>query len=88
MGHNLQFEATDHFFQPHYQLHHTWTLTEDMVLQNTFFFFQGDGYFEQYKEDRWMPEYNLEPFPGPDGELIDETDLVRRRESGTGFSRS
>ena len=26
-----------------------------------------------------MPEYDLEPFPGPDGSLIETTDLVRER---------
>jgi len=70
----------DSFFQPHYQLLHSFQLTENLVLQNTLFFFQGDGYFQQFKEDRWFPEYDLTPFPGPDGELIHTTDLVRRRE--------
>ncbi len=70
----------DSFFQPHYQLIHTWRLSPSLVLQNTLFFFSGDGYFQQFKEDGWLPEYGLEPFPGPDGRLIDTSDLVRRRE--------
>ena len=70
----------DEFFQPHYQLIHSWQVNDDLVFQNTFFYFAGDGYFQQYKSDRWFPEYGLEPFPGPDGELIDTTDLVRKRE--------
>jgi iron complex outermembrane receptor protein len=55
-------------------------VNEELVFQNTFFYFMGDGYFQQFKEDRWFPEYGLEPFPGPGGEIIDTTDLVRRRE--------
>ncbi|MFV2072296.1 MAG: TonB-dependent receptor [Thermoanaerobaculales bacterium] len=70
----------DSFFQPHYQLLHSLQITKDLVLQNTLFFFQGDGYFQQFKEDRWLPEYDLPPFPGPGGEPILTTDLVRRRE--------
>jgi iron complex outermembrane receptor protein len=70
----------DEFFQPHFQLVHSWQMNPDLVWQNTFFYFMGDGYFQQFKDDRWFPEYGLEPFPGPDGELIDTTDLVRRRE--------
>jgi iron complex outermembrane receptor protein len=70
----------DEFFQPHFQLVHSWQVNEDLVFQNTFFYFMGDGYFQQFKDDRWFPEYGLEPFPGPDGEIIDTTDLVRRRE--------
>jgi iron complex outermembrane receptor protein len=70
----------DSFFQPHYQLIHTWRPSPSLVLQNTLFYFSGDGYYQQLKEDRWLPEYGLEPFPGPDGGLIETTDLVRRRE--------
>ena len=70
----------DEFFQPHYQLIHTWRLGGNTTLRNTFFYFTGDGAFQQFKEDRWFPEYDLEPFPGPGGGNIDTTDLVRRRE--------
>ncbi len=69
----------DHFFQPHEQLIHTWQITDGLVLQNTLYYFQGDGYFRQYKTDRWMPEYGLPPYTGPGGEPIDTTDLVRKR---------
>lgn len=69
----------DEFFQPHWQLHHAWRLRDDLTLQNTLFLFEGDGFFEQFKSDRWMPEYALPPYPGPDGELIETTDLIRRR---------
>jgi iron complex outermembrane receptor protein len=70
----------DEFFQPHFQLVHSWQMDEDLIFQNTFFYFMGDGYFQQFKEDRWFPEYGLDPFPGSGGEIIDTTDLVRRRE--------
>jgi len=70
----------DEFIQPHYQLVHSWQMNDNLVFQNTFFYFTGDGYFQQFKEDRWFPEYGLDPFPGPGGEIIDTTDLVRRRE--------
>ena len=77
----LEYEnEIDSFFQPHYQVIHNWQIDEDLVFQNTFFFFSGDGYFQQYKSDAWFPEYGLEPFPGPGGEIIDTTDLVRKRE--------
>ena len=77
----LEYPAEiDEFFQPHFQLVHSWQMNQNLVFQNTFFYFMGDGYFQQFKDDRWFPEYGLEPFPGPDGEAIDTTDLVRRRE--------
>jgi iron complex outermembrane receptor protein len=70
----------DTFFQPHYQLIHSWQVSRNLAFQNTLFFFTGDGYFQQFKEDRWFPEYGLPPYPGTDGEIIDSTDLVRQRE--------
>lgn len=70
----------DEFFQPHYQLMHTWRIDPQLTFRNTFFYFSGDGAFQQFKDDRWFPEYGFEPFPGTGGELIDTTDLVRRRE--------
>jgi len=73
-------QEVDHFFQPHYQLSSTFQLSDDLVLSSTLFYFQGDGYFEQLRQGRWLPEYGLEPFEGPGGELVDTTDLVRRRQ--------
>jgi iron complex outermembrane receptor protein len=70
----------DSFFQPHYQVVHSWQIDRDLVWQNTVYLFEGDGYFQQFKADRWMPEYRLEPFELPDGTTVDTTDLVRRRE--------
>jgi len=70
----------DDFFQPHYQLIDTREIRPGLLVQNTLYYFEGNGFFKQYKHDRWMPEYDLEPFPGSDGSLIDTTDLVRKRE--------
>ncbi len=72
-------QEIDSFFQPHYQLHHSWQAGPDLVLENTLYFFQGDGYFKQYKSDRWMPEYALPPYELPDGTPVTRTDLVRKR---------
>jgi len=77
----LEYEnEIDSFFQPHYQVIHNWQIDEGLVLQNTFFCFTGDGYFQQYKTDAWFPEYGLQPFPGTGGEVVETTDLIRRRE--------
>ena len=70
----------DSFFQPHYQIIHSWQINPDLAWQNTLYLFEGKGYFQQFKEDRWMPEYGLDPIEHPDGSVTDTTDLVRRRE--------
>ncbi len=72
-------EEVDHFVQPHFQLINDTEISPELILENTLFYFEGSGYFKQFKEDRWMPEYDLEPFPGPGGSIIDTTDLVRKR---------
>ncbi len=72
-------QQIDHFFQPQEQLIHTLQLSENVTVQNTFFYFQGDGYYKQLKLGAWMPQYNLSPFTGPDGTVVDTTDLVRKR---------
>ncbi len=69
----------DHFFQPHEQLIHTWQLSDDLTLENTLFYFQGDGYYDQFKSGADFLQYDLQPFTGPDGDVVDSTDLVRRR---------
>ncbi len=70
----------DRFFQPHYQIIHSWQIDPSLVWQNTFFLFEGDGYFQQFGADQWMPAYGLDPVELPDGATVDTTDLVTRRE--------
>jgi iron complex outermembrane receptor protein len=70
----------DNFFQPHYQLIHSWQIDPSLVWQNTVYLFEGDGYFQQFGADQWMPAYGLDPVELPDGTTIDTTDLVTRRE--------
>lgn len=77
---NTQFydNEVDNYSQDHYQLHwnqrynNQWSTT--LGLNYTY----GRGYFEQYKEDQDFETYGFEPL-NFNGELIDETDVIRRR---------
>jgi iron complex outermembrane receptor protein len=69
----------DHFFQPHYKIVHELDLAKTTRLAQTLYLFQGDGYYEQYRANRTLSEYNLPEVVLPDGTTIAETDLVRRR---------
>jgi iron complex outermembrane recepter protein len=68
----------DNYGQDHYQLHwnqryiNQWSTT--LGLNYT----KGSGYFEQYKEGEDFSDYGFEPLDF-NGEIIDETDLIRRR---------
>ena len=69
----------DSFFQPHYQLVQSWNASPDITVNSTLYYFEGDGYYRQYTPDAWMPQYNLDPFAGTDGDPLDTTDLIRKR---------
>lgn len=75
---------TDNFNQPHYELHNTYQLNANASLQNTFFHIHGDGYYEQYRDDRRFADYNIPAtiIANPTGDSIDTItsgDLVRQQ---------
>jgi len=74
---------TDNFNQPHYQLHNTYKINERTILTNTFYYIRGKGYFEQFKDDRWYPDYNipstLVDINTTDGQPYRTGDLVRQK---------
>jgi len=73
---------TDNFNQPHYQLHNTIKLSDDITLHNSFYHVHGRGYYETYKTNRKSTEYNLPARFALDenGDTIDvRRDLVRQK---------
>jgi iron complex outermembrane receptor protein len=69
---------TDNFNQPHYHLHNTYRINDQMTLSNTFYYIRGKGYYEQLK--------NLESYDdfreyGLDTAMVavDNPDLVRQQ---------
>jgi iron complex outermembrane receptor protein len=70
----------DHFTQPHFQLVHELAISPQTQLAETFFVFTGSGYYDEYKTDRTLIEYNLPNVTLPDGTVITTSDLVRRRQ--------
>lgn len=83
----------DNYTQHHFHLigHHTFSpsLSLDMTLHYT----KGDGYYEQYKPNRTLSEYGLQPYyiyeTDADGNLIQtkvkKSDLVRLKKMDNGF---
>lgn len=70
----------DNFFQPHYQFVHEVDFSPVTKLSQTFYLFQGNGYYDQFRADRSLVEYDLPDITVPGGGVITETDLVRRRD--------
>ncbi len=69
--------AVDDFRQPHYELHHTLWLGDDVELVNRLYYIQGEGFYENYKEGARAGDYALDFAPG----IADSTelDLIRRK---------
>jgi iron complex outermembrane receptor protein len=61
----------DHFFEPHYELLHDWKLSPTTSLSNALFYFQGTGFYDEFRSGR-----NLREYAYPDSIV---TDIVRRR---------
>ncbi|HNX49039.1 MAG TPA: TonB-dependent receptor [Thermoanaerobaculaceae bacterium] len=69
----------DQFTQPHYQLVHEVSLGSGTELSQTLYAFSGEGFYDELKTHRNLTEYNLPPITRPDGTVVTNTDLVRRR---------
>jgi iron complex outermembrane receptor protein len=71
----IQYEHTvDNFNQPHYELHHTYELSDRLTMRNTLFYIKGLGYWQMLKDDRDLYYYGL--FDYPDSV---ESDLVQQK---------
>ncbi len=52
----------DSYNQPHYELFHDWKLNDNLELSNTLYYFHGDGFYNQYRENQDLAEHNLGAF--------------------------
>lgn len=77
---NIRFydNEVDNYSQDHYQLHWNQRYNNRWSTNIGLNYTYGRGYFEQFKEDESFDEYGLEPLDF-NGEIVDETDLIRRR---------
>ena len=73
---NVQFydNETDNYWQNHFQLHWSEKWSDKWISNIAFHYTIGKGYFEQYREDENLADYNLPAFNGNF-----TSDLVRKR---------
>lgn len=83
---NMQYYAdqTDNYLQKNYQLLFNHTFSTHWNLNVALHYTKGDGYYEEYKTDRWFVEYGLKPFI-LDGKEISQSDLVRQKKMDNKF---
>ncbi|MCB2212029.1 TonB-dependent receptor [bacterium] len=71
------YDETDNYYQPHYQLHNTWEINDNVRLQNTLFYIQGNGYFDVYYPAWWGYGWDFWSLDAPDSLAIG--DMVARQ---------
>ncbi|MGV3585753.1 MAG: TonB-dependent receptor [Adhaeribacter sp.] len=69
---------TDNYQQDHYQLHYSKNLAKYFDLGGAFHFTRGRGYYEQYKNNQKLANYNL-PAVVLGDTTISRTDLIRQK---------
>jgi iron complex outermembrane recepter protein len=68
----------DDYKQDHYQLHINHSFENEWVANLAFHYTYGRGFFEEYKNDADFSTYGFDPIE-IDGELVNSTDLIRRK---------
>jgi len=51
----------DHFFEPHYELLHSWSPRDGVAISQTLFWFDGEGYYDEQRLDS-LGAYRLTPW--------------------------
>jgi len=69
---------TDNYQQNHYQLFYSLEFNPNLHLNTAFHYTQGKGYYEQYKKDRDLSDYNLDPVI-LSSDTIESTDLIQQK---------
>jgi iron complex outermembrane receptor protein len=65
----------DHFFEPHYELLNDFKASDKLALSSALFYFPGQGYYDEFRTDVDLREYNYPDVPS----TPDSADVVRRR---------
>ena len=77
-------DQTDNYTQKNYQLLFNHTFTSQWNLNIGLHYTKGDGYYQEYKTNRKLVEYALQPFQWGD-EWVKKSDLVRKKAMDNGF---
>ena len=71
-------DQTDNYTQKHWQLLLNHSFSDALKLNVGLHYTKGDGYYQEYKMNRKLLEYGMQPFE-QGGETIKKSDLVRKK---------
>jgi len=60
----------DHFFEPHYELIHTWAPRAGLALTQTLYEFNGKGWYDEQRAAQDLAGYRLQPWTTTDTTLF------------------
>lgn len=69
----------DHYKQTHYQLHFNHSFSNQLKFNVSLHYTKGKGYYEEYKNNQKLADYNIAPVVINDSTSITKTDLIRRK---------
>lgn len=78
-------DQCDNFVQHHFQLLLTQNIGSYLDFNAALHFTKGDGYYDQYKTNRTLAEYGLEPFFDSEGNEVKKSDLIRMKYNDNDF---
>jgi len=78
-------DQTDNYIQKHYQLLLNHRFNSQWNMNIGLHYTKGDGYYDQYKTDRTLKEYGLQPFVDADGNKVEKSDLIRLKNNDNDF---
>lgn len=78
-------DQTDNYVQTNLQLLLDHRFTNHWSAHLGAHYTKGDGYYQEYKTDRKLIEYGMQPFEA-DGETVKKTDLVRKKAMDNHFA--
>ncbi|MFW6020111.1 MAG: TonB-dependent receptor [Bacteroidales bacterium] len=70
--------TVDDYQQDHYQLHYSHRFNKKLRLNAALHMTNGEGFYENYKDDRSYTDYTLEP-PVVGNDTINSTDLIQQK---------
>jgi len=77
----------DHFFEPHYELIHSWSPRPSLALTQTLFYFDGQGFYDERRLDEFLPDYRLRPWQTDDPTLFGADSMLYYRTQGNMLER-
>ena len=77
----------DHFFEPHYELIHSWSPGSGIALTQTLFYFEGQGYYDEQRGGQSLAAYRLPSWQTTDPGLFGRDSLVYYANDGISLTR-